>query len=112
VEKPSQDRRSLGCFAFTKSPEDEDLLTLVAHFDIPKMWKTIGVLYRGHQLHSVAAMSGWAHREDPESVSRSLGEAGQLRFVASVKLLDMIWHRTITIRVNQAGTTPATRRSS
>ncbi|OBT60333.1 hypothetical protein VE03_10341 [Pseudogymnoascus sp. 23342-1-I1] len=65
VEKPSQDQRSLGCFAFTKSLEDENLLTLVAHFDIPNKWKTIGVLYRGHQLHSVAAMSGWAHREDP-----------------------------------------------
>ena len=65
IEKPSQDRRSLGDFAFTKSPKDENLLTLVAHFDIPKKWKTIGVLYRGHQHHSVAAMSGWTHREDP-----------------------------------------------
>lgn len=60
----SQDRRSLGGFAFTRSSRDENLLTLVAHFDIPQKWKTIGVLYRGEQFYSVAAMSGWAHRED------------------------------------------------
>ena len=65
MKKPSQNQRSLGGFVFTKSPEDENLLILVIHFDIPKKWKTIGVLYRGHQLYSVAAMSGWAYREDP-----------------------------------------------
>lgn len=66
AENPSQDRYSVGGFAFTKSPRDENLLTLVAHFDIPQKWKTIGVLYRGSQFHSVAAMSGWAHQEDRE----------------------------------------------
>ena len=65
AEISSQDRRSLGCFAFTKSPMDENLLTLLAHFDIPQKQKTVGVLYRGHQFHSVAAMSGWSHAEDP-----------------------------------------------
>jgi ankyrin repeat protein len=34
--KPSQDQRNLGCFTFTKSPRGENLLTLVAHFDIPQ----------------------------------------------------------------------------
>jgi hypothetical protein len=62
AENPSQDGYSLGGIAFTKSPRDENLLTLVAHFDIPQKWKTIGVLYRGSQFYSVAAMSGWAGR--------------------------------------------------
>ncbi|KXH65929.1 hypothetical protein CSAL01_13503 [Colletotrichum salicis] len=56
----------LSSFAFTRSPEDETLLTLISNFDIPNKWKTVAVLYRGSQLPSVAAMSGWAHEEDSD----------------------------------------------
>jgi hypothetical protein len=42
----------------------ENLLTLVAHFDVPNMWKTIGVLiYRGSQLPLIGAMSGWGYQD-------------------------------------------------
>jgi len=61
VEEPDRDRYSVGGFAFTQSLNDKSLLTLVAHFDIPNKWKTIGVLYRGSHFHTVAAMSGWSH---------------------------------------------------
>ncbi|KAF6793435.1 hypothetical protein CSOJ01_13906 [Colletotrichum sojae] len=54
----------LSGFAFTRSPEDENLLTLISNFDIPNKWKTVAVLYRGSQLPTVAAMSGWAHEGD------------------------------------------------
>lgn len=37
--------RTLQGFAFTNPPSDENMLTLVAHFDIPNRWKTVGVLY-------------------------------------------------------------------
>ncbi|KAB5536699.1 DYW family of nucleic acid deaminases-domain-containing protein [Coniochaeta sp. 2T2.1] len=63
---PGRNSLSPSGFAFTKSLKDENLLTLVAHFDIPKTWKTIGVLYRGDQLPCVAAMSGWVHQENRE----------------------------------------------
>jgi hypothetical protein len=64
AEELGQDHYALNGFAFTKSPKDENLLTLVAHFDIPHKWKTIAVLYRGSQFPSVAAISGWGHQED------------------------------------------------
>ncbi|KAH0423709.1 hypothetical protein CcaCcLH18_12005 [Colletotrichum camelliae] len=56
----------LSSFAFTRPPEDENLLTLISNFDIPNKWKTVAVLYRGSQLPTVAAMSGWAHEEDSD----------------------------------------------
>ncbi|KAF3768505.1 hypothetical protein M406DRAFT_250626 [Cryphonectria parasitica EP155] len=56
----------LSSFAFTRSPEDENLLTLISNFDIPNKWKTVAVLYRGSQLPTAAAMSGWAHEEDSD----------------------------------------------
>lgn len=62
-EDSNQDQSRLAGFTFTGSPMDETLLTLVAHFNIPSKWKTVGVLYRGPQLPTVAAMSGWAHEE-------------------------------------------------
>ncbi|KAB5536106.1 putative potassium channel AKT1 [Coniochaeta sp. 2T2.1] len=63
---PGRNSLSPSGFALTKSLKDENLLMLVAHFDIPKTWKTIGVLYRGDQLPCVAAMSGWVHQENRE----------------------------------------------
>jgi hypothetical protein len=52
-------RSSLRGFMFT--PSNEGLLTLIAHFDVPNKWKTVGVLYPGSHLPPVAAMSGWGH---------------------------------------------------
>lgn len=57
-------QRSLHGFAFTS---DENLLTLIAKFDVPNKLKTIGVLYRGSWLPTVAAMSGWGHHELDDS---------------------------------------------
>ncbi|KAK1958637.1 hypothetical protein LY78DRAFT_591730 [Colletotrichum sublineola] len=54
----------LSSFVFTRLPEGENSLTLISNFDIQNKWKTVAVLYRGSQLPSVAAMSGWAHKED------------------------------------------------
>ncbi|KAB5566316.1 DYW family of nucleic acid deaminases-domain-containing protein [Coniochaeta sp. 2T2.1] len=49
-------------------PYNEDaFLTLVAHFDVPNVRKTVGVLWRGSDFPPVAAMSGWAHKDDPAS---------------------------------------------
>ncbi|KAF2189115.1 hypothetical protein K469DRAFT_564403 [Zopfia rhizophila CBS 207.26] len=64
TENTYQRHRDLTGFAFMKSQRAENLLTLVAHFDVPGKWKTIAVLYRGSQFRCVAAMSGWAHVED------------------------------------------------
>lgn len=66
AEEQSQGAASLPGFAFTRSPTDDNLLTMVAHFNVPGKWKTIGVLYRGSQLPCVAAMSGWAHHNLPD----------------------------------------------
>lgn len=64
-DKESRDeRRSLRGFAFTTSPTSQSLLTLTAYFDVPKKWKTIGVLLRGGGHPPVAAMSGWGHGAD------------------------------------------------
>ncbi|CAH0052458.1 unnamed protein product [Clonostachys solani] len=60
-ESLHQNHHNIAGFAFTRSPT-----TLIAHFDIPNEWKTIGVLYRGSAFHPVAAMSGWGHQEDPD----------------------------------------------
>jgi hypothetical protein len=64
VEEPGQHRHRLGGFVFTRSPGNGNLLTLITHFDIPNEWKAIGILYRGDQFHTMAAMSGWTHQED------------------------------------------------
>ncbi|KAI1397428.1 hypothetical protein F4819DRAFT_472064 [Hypoxylon fuscum] len=63
-DKKHRDSDCLGGFAFTRWPMDGNLLTLVAYFNLPKKWKTIGVLYRGNQFTTVAAMSGWSHQAD------------------------------------------------
>ncbi|KAK7697185.1 hypothetical protein SLS64_013790 [Diaporthe eres] len=64
-DKESRDKRcSLRGFAFTTSPTNESLLTLIAYFDVPKKWKTISVLLRGGGHPPVAAMSGWGHGVD------------------------------------------------
>ncbi|KAK4243102.1 hypothetical protein C7999DRAFT_45010 [Corynascus novoguineensis] len=51
-KKSSRESRRLEGYTFTKSPWDENLLTLVAHFDTPNKWKTVGVLYREDQFHT------------------------------------------------------------
>jgi hypothetical protein len=60
-----QARSTLGGFSFTRAVAPESFLTLVAHFDVPNEWKTVGVLCRGSRFPPIAAMSGWAHRDDP-----------------------------------------------
>lgn len=65
-EESREDKHSLGGFAFITSPTNESLLTLIAYFDIPKKWKTIGVLLRGGRHPPVAAMSGWGHGADQD----------------------------------------------
>lgn len=76
-------QRSLHGFAFTS---DENLLTLIAKFDVPNKLKTIGVLYRGSRLPSVAAMSGWGHHElDDSNVQISRREDLDKRSAPSVR---------------------------
>ena len=60
VEEQSRNRSG---FTFMKLSGAENPLTLVAHFDVPNKWKTIGVLYRGSQLPLVGAMSGWGYQD-------------------------------------------------
>lgn len=65
AERSRRDSASLAGFSFTRSSGSEKL-ALLAHFDIPNERKTVGVLYRGHDLPPVAAMSGWAHLDDSD----------------------------------------------
>ncbi|CAI7620191.1 unnamed protein product [Penicillium palitans] len=65
AERSHPDSASLASFSFTRSSGPEKL-ALLAHFDIPNDRKTVGVLYRGHNLPPVAAMSGWAHPDDSD----------------------------------------------
>lgn len=64
LENPSpEERRKLWGFAFTKAPQDTNMVTMSAHFDIKNEWKTVGVLWRGDKFPTIAAMSGWNHSE-------------------------------------------------
>ncbi|KAH7016036.1 uncharacterized protein B0I36DRAFT_254866 [Microdochium trichocladiopsis] len=49
---------------FTSPPQNEAMKRMIAHFDLPNKWKTIGVLYRNGNFPLVAAMSGWSHGTD------------------------------------------------
>jgi len=66
--------QELAGFAFTRATTPRSFLTLVAHFDVPNVWKTVGVLCRGSNLPPVAAMSGWTHQEDPVANIQIAGE--------------------------------------
>ncbi|KAB5582967.1 DYW family of nucleic acid deaminases-domain-containing protein [Coniochaeta sp. 2T2.1] len=70
----TQQRPTLAGFAFTRAATPGSFLTLVAHFDVPNVWKTVGVLCRGSDFPPVAAMSGWGHHEDPASNIQVAGE--------------------------------------
>lgn len=61
-------------FTFTRDATPGSFLTLVAHFDVPNVLKTVGVLCRGSNFPPVAAMSGWAHKEDPAANIQIAGE--------------------------------------
>lgn len=65
-DEPADIRSRLGGFTFTRSPDRETMVFLVAHFDVPNKYKTVGVLLR-EGFPPKAAMSGWANwsaRED------------------------------------------------
>ncbi|KAI1281384.1 DYW family of nucleic acid deaminases-domain-containing protein [Xylaria sp. FL0933] len=49
---------------FIRTPGQGTRLTLLAHFDVPNVQKTIAVLYRGDRFNPIAAMSGWGHYAD------------------------------------------------
>lgn len=42
---------------------------MMTQLDIPNKWKTVGALYRGDALSSVAVMSGWSHAGDHNATS-------------------------------------------
>ncbi|KAK0648234.1 DYW family of nucleic acid deaminases-domain-containing protein [Cercophora newfieldiana] len=63
---PTQTTAQPAGFVFTRSTGAWDnSLTLMANFVVPSEYKTIGVLFRGSDFPSVAAMSGWAHNDEP-----------------------------------------------
>ncbi|KAK0727156.1 hypothetical protein B0T26DRAFT_671862 [Lasiosphaeria miniovina] len=61
----AQDPSKLGDFAFTRAATPGSFLTLVAHFDVLNERKTVGVLCCGSHLPPVAALSVWAHKDNP-----------------------------------------------
>ncbi|KXJ85601.1 DYW family of nucleic acid deaminases-domain-containing protein [Microdochium bolleyi] len=64
VDLPDEhDAPILKGFAFSRSPSNQNLLTLFAQFDVPSTSKTISVLLRSDSLPPIAAMSGWRHNE-------------------------------------------------
>ncbi|KAK8134785.1 hypothetical protein PG984_006797 [Apiospora sp. TS-2023a] len=93
AEGLDQSNRNTVGFAFTNSPLDEHMLTLVAYFDIPNEWKTIGVMYRGSQFPTVAAMSGWSH---PAGHEHNVQIAGRTWTDEVLRLCQIIGHELPT----------------
>ncbi|GAB1318001.1 hypothetical protein MFIFM68171_08211 [Madurella fahalii] len=85
----AQETRKLGGFTFTRATTPGSFLTLVANFDVPDAWKTVGVLYRGLHFPPVAAMSGWAHRDD---LAANIQIAGEEWTDAVRQIYDYIGH--------------------
>ena len=84
--------RSLAGYNFYKFklPNGEPYVALVAHFDVPNKWKTIGVLNRGSRLPYVAAMSGWSHDVSKDS---NIQIAGRVWTDEVLRLCEAIGHR-------------------
>ncbi|RYC79446.1 hypothetical protein BFJ63_vAg17670 [Fusarium oxysporum f. sp. narcissi] len=61
----------LNGFALTTLRDGRSIISLLANFDVPNRYKTIGILFRGDTIGGsgfplVAAMSGWKHQSDLE----------------------------------------------
>ncbi|RGP68721.1 hypothetical protein FSPOR_5192 [Fusarium sporotrichioides] len=61
----------LNGFALTTIRDGRNIISLLANFDVPNRYKTIGILFRGDIIDKsgfppVAAMSGWAHQSGLE----------------------------------------------
>ncbi|KAI5459668.1 DYW family of nucleic acid deaminases-domain-containing protein [Mariannaea sp. PMI_226] len=62
---------SLQGFALTSIRDGRTIISMLAHFEVPNQYKTVGVLFRSGVINPssfspVAAMSGWRHQPDAD----------------------------------------------
>jgi len=63
------------------------LVAPIAEYPISSQWKTMARLERGHKYPSVAAMSGWSHRDTITTVSRRDWTSEVIRIAETIGLV-------------------------
>lgn len=67
--RPDGDGPALWSCKFIGNGGHNNQLTMVAHFDRPSQWKTVGIMHRSGGFDPVTSMSGWGHEERETRIS-------------------------------------------